>query len=144
MSTPQLIYLIAVIMVIVLIVKYWYVYYGTEYNTDRAFLDHIESKLRTVYPEYGDIQLYRGHASYTRDKKIMYLCIRDPATNQLYPEKDIIYVGLHELAHLISTSYSTNLHNEEFMTNFDMLRHRAAQLNILEYSHHVGAMHCKV
>lgn len=118
----------------------------TEDFSDEAVLDMIRRKLIDVYPSIGDELILRpGYSSFTRDKKVIYLCLREPTTGQFYDDKTLFYVALHELAHLISKSYSVETHNQEFMDNFDMLRRRAVGMGYLNHDFSVSShTYCKV
>lgn len=47
------------------------------------------------------IRLCRGGSSYTIDKEFMYICTKDPKTNEYYDDSMLMHVTLHEIAHVI-------------------------------------------
>ena len=80
--------------------------------------------------------------SYSENKgeKIV-LCLRDKLNPPGYPlvdENTVMYVVLHEMAHLMTASLSTGKHTPEFWANFRRLLQDAAQMGIYQpvnYSH---------
>jgi hypothetical protein len=68
--------------------------------------------------------------SYTVNKgDRIVLCLRS-RTGQLHHKNLIMYVLLHELAHIMSVSMSTVYHNEEFQTNLKWLLEQATELGV--------------
>ncbi len=119
---------------------------SSELFSDEEYIQRIRKQLVNVYPSIDkDLILMPSYSSYTRDKKVIYLCLRDPATGHFYPESTILYVALHELAHLISKSYSVESHNQEFMDNFEMVRRRAVGMGYLPADFSVSShSYCKI
>jgi WLM domain len=80
--------------------------------------------------------------SYSENKgeKIV-LCLRDKLNPPGYPlvdENTVMFVVLHEMAHLMTASLSTGKHTPEFWANFRRLLQDAAQMGIYQpvnYSH---------
>jgi hypothetical protein len=80
--------------------------------------------------------------SYSENKgeKIV-LCLRDKTNPPGYPLEDVntvMFVVLHEMAHLMTASLSTGKHTPEFWANFRRLLQDAAQMGIYQpvnYSH---------
>jgi predicted metal-dependent hydrolase len=74
--------------------------------------------------------------SYTIDKgQVFAVCLRNiKDNNALHTINDIMFVVIHELAHIFSKTYG---HNNEFWTNFKFLLHEANEINIynsIDYS----------
>ena len=66
--------------------------------------------------------------SYTIDKgEELHLCLRDKETRQLHDINILMFVSIHELAHVMSSSYG---HNEEFARNFVFLLKKASQCGV--------------
>lgn len=59
-----------------------------------------------------------GDTSYTLDKEEIYVCIRDPKNSNIHEFNDILFVCIHELAHVGSKSIG---HTDEFWKNFEIL-----------------------
>lgn len=80
--------------------------------------------------------------SYSENKgeKIV-LCLRDKLNPPGYPLEDVntvMFVVLHEMAHLMTASLSTGKHTPEFWANFRRLLQDSAQMGIYQpvnYSH---------
>jgi hypothetical protein len=80
--------------------------------------------------------------SYSENKgeKIV-LCLRDKLNPPGYPlvdENTVMFVVLHEMAHLMTASLSTGKHTPEFWANFRRLLQDASQMGIYQpvnYSH---------
>lgn len=73
--------------------------------------------------------------SYTIDKgRELHLCLRDKKNMQLHQINILMFVSIHELAHIMSSSYG---HNEEFGEHFKLLLDNAVQIGIytpIDYS----------
>ena len=73
--------------------------------------------------------------SYSIDKgKEIHLCLRDKESSRLHNINILMFVSIHELAHVMSESYG---HNGEFGTNFKYLLTQAVKLglyNNVDYS----------
>jgi hypothetical protein len=61
----------------------------------------LKEKLSIIDPKIADIDIREGNSSFTEDKTIIYLCVRDENGNY-YPMNTLIYVALHEIAHLFN------------------------------------------
>lgn len=73
--------------------------------------------------------------SYTIDKgKELHLCLRSKEDAELHQINILMFVAIHELAHIKSVSYG---HNEEFGKHFTFLLEQAAKIGIytpIDYS----------
>ncbi len=65
--------------------------------------------------------------SYTIDKKNMHLCLRDKQTGKHHQFNVLLFVSIHELAHVMSVSFG---HNTEFNKNFKFLLQQAVNCGI--------------
>ncbi len=65
--------------------------------------------------------------SYTINKSDLHLCLRDKKSNDLHGINILMFVSIHELAHVMSSSYG---HNEEFSKNFIFLLNNAKQIGV--------------
>ena len=59
----------------------------------------------------------------------IYICLRDKETNQFIDNNIIMFVVIHELAHVMTKSIG---HTKEFWDNMDYLLHKANEINIYE------------
>lgn len=76
----------------------------------------IDERFKGVYHTNGN--------SYTTRKQYIYLCTKNADYNEM------MYVALHELAHVGSKSYG---HGPEFQRNFAIILERALSLGIYQY-----------
>lgn len=73
-----------------------------------------------------EIRFFKGEKSYTINKEKIYMCLKDE-DNDYYPNNALIYVCLHEVAHVICDEIG---HTEKFHKIFDELLTRAAHMKI--------------
>lgn len=102
-------------------------------------LQKIRQNFTALDPSYGKIPLYSGDSSFTDNKTSVTMCLRDPKTKKPYDDNTLMYVALHELAHIISRSYG---HNEEFNRNFQQLRQTAHGLGIFDMTKPIPKDYC--
>lgn len=75
-----------------------------------------------------ETSLHDTGTSYTIDKgKELHLCLRDKKTKRHHNTNLLMFVAIHELAHVMSTSYG---HNGEFAKNFKFLLEKAVECNV--------------
>jgi predicted SprT family Zn-dependent metalloprotease len=68
--------------------------------------------------------------SYTIDKgKELHLCLRNKEDAELHQINILMFVAIHELAHIKSVSYG---HNEEFGKHFQFLLNQASKIGIYQ------------
>lgn len=83
------------------------------------------------------------YTTYTINKKDMHICLRTRDTNeQLYDINLLMYVVLHELAHLCNYDINGNPiqgHGQEFKDIFQLLVTEAIKLNVYEYVNYTDA-----
>jgi hypothetical protein len=109
-----------------LLVFYCYLKYPTHPNVKLL-------KKRFNPDNIQESSLYEQATSYTIDKgEELHLCLRDK-THQKYKHHKInvlIFVSIHELAHIMSTSFG---HNTEFSNNFMFLLEKGIECGIYKY-----------
>ena len=102
---------------------------------DGAILEALVSEASRVLDACG----YAGvsvpfrtdpEASYTVDKSEVRIRVRDPRTGLPHQFNDLIYVTLHELAHVINTRDVH--HSDEFYSVFDGLVRCAASMGVYD------------
>ena len=64
--------------------------------------------------------------SVAKGKKLV-LCLRSKKDKRIHDKNLLIFVNIHELAHIMSISYG---HNAEFMQNFKFLLNEAIEMGI--------------
>jgi predicted metal-dependent hydrolase len=108
------------------------------YEEDKTKSYFIQ-KLITNYNSYilSEAAIDPRYTTYTVNKKDMHICLRTRDNNEeLYDTNLLMYVVLHELAHLCN--YDTNGnpiqgHGQEFRQIFQFLVTEAIKLNVYEY-----------
>ena len=104
-------------------------------------LDSLQKDLMKVHPKAKELRYFASDASFTEDKKDMYICLKDEK-GHYYPRNMLMYVMLHELSHAVSKSYDDAHVGREFNENFDMLLDRATKLGIYDPKVPLIAQYC--
>ena len=109
-------------------------------------LQHVRDGFRQINPVYARIPLFEGESSFTENKASITLCLRDPHTNQPYSFNTVMYVALHELAHVITDTYEHDHgnHGPRFKANFKKLLDYAVRNNLYDPSFPIPANYCKI
>ncbi len=93
--------------------------------------------IKLLAERYNPEQLFESapsihYTSYSVNKgEKIYLCLRSKKDNQIHKMNVIMYVVLHELAHVGSVSIG---HNKEFYDNFNYLLEEAENIGIFKKS----------
>ena len=96
-------------------------------QNDDILLQVIE-KIKGLHPVINSVVFERGTKSYTINKEKVYLCIYDEDGDP-YPMNMLVYVMIHELAHVITKSIG---HTEEFHYNFEVLLDQASKMEMYD------------
>lgn len=88
----------------------------------------IKKLISPVNPEISKMNFRKGSKSYTINKEIIYLCIYDENGNY-YDNNMMIYVALHEVAHVLCKSIG---HTDEFRSIFENLLNIAEKKGIYD------------
>lgn len=94
---------------------------------------HDEKNIQTIKDRFNPSNISEGspdsqYTSYTVNKgEKMIFCIRDKETKKLHDINLMMYVALHEFAHVISVTVG---HNKEFHKNFNYLLKVAEEMGI--------------
>lgn len=102
-----------------------------DYNVSHRLAERWK-KIRTNPKGLRETGIGETSAAYTVNKgDQMRICVRDEKNDNLFEnENDMMFVMLHELAHLMSKSYG---HNLEFKKNFAYITKIAVQLGLYKY-----------
>jgi hypothetical protein len=114
-----------------------------ECRVNMNVIDHLKNVLKSIAPDAPNYTIYPGNESVTVNKEHIYICLRDPTNGSIYSFDILLYVTLHELAHVFSKTYSTKSHNSEFKTNFEKLLKRAYEKNLLPENISIPNNYCK-
>ena len=104
-------------------------------------LQLVRSNFTKLNPLYANIPLYSGTSSYTDNKTVITLCLADPDTGASYDTNTLMYVALHELAHVVSTNIG---HGKEFRKNFAALLEQAEALGFYNSKKPISTTYCGV
>ena len=97
-------------------------------ENDPMLID-IRNTLKPVFPDIDTVILLKGKKSYTINKKKIHLCLFDEHGNY-YDKNMLIYVTLHELAHVRCDEIDDKEHGEKFHSIFNDLLQKAIQHGI--------------
>ena len=113
----------------------------SNYSDDHPILNKVREAFMELNPKYGNIPLREGNSAYTENKRTITLCLKNPDTKKYYDLNTIMYVALHELAHVVSV---TQGHNDEFKKNFSILLREASRIGIYNPRKEIPQTYCGV
>lgn len=98
-------------------------------NTDEEILIRLQRDIHKIVPnaEYQLISSQEGR-TFVVDKKRIYLVIRDHETGKIYDYQTLLYVTIHELAHILTPDIS---HSHSFRQMEKHLLQRAVEKDLL-------------
>ena len=108
---------------------------------EHFLIGDLKEKLTLVDNKFSELDIREAASSYTEDKSIIYLCLRDEK-GQFYPINTLMYVALHEIAHLVNKEDFG--HTASFHKIFDKLLCKAAAMGIYDPSKPHTAWYCGV
>lgn len=96
----------------------WYIWKTRhdDYMERDPLIVNLKTLLLPTFPELSLVKMMKSDASYTINKSKIYLCTEH--NGQQYDDNMLIYVILHELAHVLTREIG---HGPEFMAKFDSL-----------------------
>lgn len=96
---------------------------------DDLKLKSIKEKLLMIDPRVKDINFFiNSEEAYTLNKKEIHMCLKEPSGNY-YSDNVLIYIALHELAHVI-LPFDTSNHPPIFDEIFQQLQEKATILGL--------------
>ena len=111
-----------------------------EYKSDDIpQLHEVRANFTKLDEKYGTIPLREGDSAYTENKEVITLCLKSPDTGEYYDMNTVMYVALHELAHVVSKGKG---HGEEFKKNFMELLRRGALMGFYDPSKRLPSNYC--
>lgn len=102
----------------------------------------IKERLKFIDPEFAKLPIYIDDSAYTIDKRTIYLCLRDLETGEVFDINTLMYVTLHELAHVITTENEFDDHGPIFKKNFSKLLKVATQRRVYDPSQPLPHSYC--
>lgn len=136
MSANTLFIVVAILFVVILLIT---ISRKDYYSDKHPILDEIRKRFGVLNATYTKIPLRLGSKSFTEDKSVITLCITDPQSKKYYDMNTLMYVALHELAHVLSKSEG---HEEEFKDNFAKLLKKAAEKDIYDPTQSIPLTYC--
>ena len=132
------------VIVIVIILALAAIYASSKrsyYSHDHPILNKVRQNFAKLNPEYAKIPLREGDGAYTENKSVITLCLKNPKTDGYYDMNTIMYVALHELAHVVSKTHG---HNDEFKGNFSVILRQAARIGIYDPRKEIPTTYCGI
>jgi len=120
---------LAVIAVFAFVIYLAYSTNISRYSHNNPVLDKVRENFGKIDVSYTKIPLREGDSAYTENKEVITLCLKDPKTGKYYDMNTIMYVALHELAHVLCESQG---HGEEFKKKFEKILRHSAKLGIYD------------
>lgn len=100
----------------------------------------LKSKLALVDPKFANYDIREStKSSYTENKTTIYICCKDPQTGAYYDDNILVYVCLHECAHVLSSKYG---HDDQFKNIFKNLLTKAKQVGVYDSRYSIPRNYC--
>ena len=113
------------------------------YDNDHSIIRTIKLLLAKMNPDFTRIDMRIASESYTEKKRTIYLCVFD-ADGNIYDTNTLVYVALHEIAHMMSGLKAVgDEHDDEFTRIFYILLERAEQIGIYDPDKKIPVDYCK-
>jgi hypothetical protein len=127
-------------LVLILIILGFLIKRGLEltefFDETPPIIEELKREVSRVHPKCAEMKIVKGNKSYTVNKKKIYLCLYDKKTGELYNKNMLVYVLLHELAHVLNEGNADPAqdigHTEAFHAVFDKLLDRAEELGVYD------------
>ena len=108
---------------------------------EHFLITDLKEKLAVIDRKFLALDIRESDSSYTEDKTIIYLCLKDE-NGQFYPSNTLIYVALHEIAHMLNREdYG---HTPAFHKVFDKLLCDAAKKGVYDPDKPHASWYCGV
>ena len=134
--------LVAVITaILIVVVIYAVVKPRSYYSHKHPILEQVRSNFKVLNEKYATIPLREGNSAFTEDKAVITLCLVKPGTKEYYDMNTIMYVALHELAHVVSKTHG---HGDEFEKNFSRLIREAAAKGVYDPRKPIPDTYCGI
>jgi hypothetical protein len=115
-------------------------------SDDNPVLNQLRENLGKIHPDYKKIPLRENDSgAYTQNKRVIYLCLKDPKTGKYYDMNTLTYIILHECAHVLNPSYEPEFdgHGEGFKRIFSSLLRHASHVGIYDPSKPLPTKYCE-
>ncbi len=105
-------------------------------------IQHLKGLLHRIDPSLSNLEIYSSEETYTRNKRSIHLCLKD-STGKYYDDNTLMYVTLHEIAHIMTRGESED-HDPKFIRNFEDLLRRAINAGVYTPSKPLPYDYCGV
>ncbi len=106
-------------------------------HSDKYWVKKLNSNYKRNGKSLSEASVDNGFTSFTIDKEYMHICLRTrDSKEQLYDINTLMYVVIHELAHMANYSKSGSPiegHGPEFIDKFKFLLQKSIDLGIYRY-----------
>jgi hypothetical protein len=138
MDTAVLSLCVGITLAIIILAYLYHKYSSSKHPTIRA----IRKRLEALDPQFLDVPIKVGRDTYTENKSVVYVCLRHPITGEIYDMNTLMYVTLHELAHVITPNYDN--HGTVWQNNFTKLLNAAHKLGIYDPTKPIPKDYCGI
>jgi hypothetical protein len=107
----------------------------------QAILNNVKGNFSLIHPSLVKIPLSMDSSAYTEDKRRIALCLENPETKRPYDMNTIMYVSLHELAHILNKGFG---HGDDFKKIFSGLLKKSSQLGFYDPKIPLPSVYCGV
>ena len=105
-------------------------------------IKRLKSKLGMVNQDFINYDIRESvDGSFTEGKATVYICTRDPETKEYYSDNTLIYVCLHECAHMMDKTYNEK-HDDKFKSIFKKLLNDAERVGIYDSKIPIPRTYC--
>lgn len=136
--------IIVVLAVIFIVVVLLVISPKEYYSEDNSMLNEIRRRFNIMNPRYARLPMRTDKRSFTEDKTAIFLCIKDPRTGLFYNINILMYVALHELAHVLTKADGPQSHGDEFKANFSRLLAEAASKGVYDPNQPIPSTYCGI
>jgi len=105
-------------------------------------IQRLKYKLSLIDPYFSTFDIREGSSSFTQNKSTIYICIEDPKTKQIYDDNVLMYVCLHECAHMLTHYDKYDEHHKTFKMVMNDLLKKATILGLYDPRYSVPPTYC--
>ncbi len=133
-----------ILIIVLLFVFFLCMYQLKHFKSSDPLVDKIKHDVSVLDPRISNIAFYSSNESYTEDKEKIFLCLKNPETDDYYDYNTLIYVAIHECAHALTTVIDLEHKTPEYRNMFKFLLDRATSIGIYDPQKPLPNKYCKV
>jgi hypothetical protein len=122
----------------------WMAYKLLASSYKNSLIERVKARLAIINPDYAELDISAGDSSATVDKSEISLCVSDPKTGRDYSVNTLMYVALHEVAHVVTPPNNEDAHGPAFTENFSRLLKIAARKGVYDPTSRIPKDYCGV